>query len=65
MFDDIEYDIKFNLLVFNAEECLIIFRYYNNYKDMHKHFNKHANINRIYSELGRQGYVFNSRKEYR
>lgn len=62
MFDHIEYDIKFNLLVFNAEECLIVFRYYNNHKDMHKHFDKHTNIDRIYSELGSQGYVFKSRK---
>ena len=61
-FDSIEYDIKFNPSVFDAEECFIVFRYYNNHKDMHKNYDKYANISRIYSELGSKGSVFKSRK---
>lgn len=62
MLDNIEYDIKFNASVFDAEECFIVFRYYYTHKDMYKHFDKHANISRIYSELGAKGDVFKSRK---
>lgn len=58
MFDNIEYDIKFNASVFDAEECFIVFRYYYTHKDMYKH----ATIDRIYNEMGNQSYVFKSRK---
>ena len=60
--DNIEYDIKYDPLVFDAEKCLITFRYYNNHKDMHKHYDKYANICRIYTELGQQGNIFKSQK---
>jgi hypothetical protein len=59
VFDSIEYDVTFNPLVFNAEECFIVFRYYYIHNDM---YDKHANISRIYSELASQGDVFKSRK---
>ena len=55
VFDSIEYDITINPLVFNAQECFIVFRYYNIHKDMHKNYDKYVNIERIYSELGVKG----------
>ena len=61
-FDTIEYDIKINPSTFNAEECFIVFRYYNKHKDMHKHYDKHVNVGRIYTELGRDGNIFKNRK---
>jgi hypothetical protein len=61
-FDSIEYDVTFNPSIFNAEECFILFRYYNNHKDMYKNYDKYANIGRIYTELGQQGNIFKSRK---
>lgn len=57
-FDSIEYDIKINPSVFNAEECFIVFRYYNIHKDMHKNYDKYVNLERMYSELGTKGSVF-------
>jgi hypothetical protein len=62
VFDSIEYDVAFNPLVFNAEECFIVFRYYYIHNDMYKNYDKHANMSRIYSELGSQGDIFKSRK---
>ena len=61
-FDSIEYDVRFNPCVFNAEECFILFRYYNNHKDMYKNYDKYANLSRIYTELGLKGTIFKSRK---
>jgi len=61
-FDNIEYDVTFNFSIFNAEECFILFRYYYTHSDMHKHYDKYANIGRIYTELGQQGNIFKSRK---
>jgi len=57
-FDSIEYDIKINTWIFNAEECFIVFRYYNIHKDMHKNYDKYVNLERMYSELGTKGSVF-------
>ena len=62
VFDSIEYDIILNPWIFNAEECFIVFRYYNIHKDMHKNYDKYVNIERIYTELGQQGNIFKSRK---
>ena len=61
-FDTIEYDIKINPSTFNAEDCFIVFRYYNKHKDMHKHYDKHVNVGQIYTELGRYGTIFKNRK---
>ena len=58
VFDSIEYDITINPLVFNAQECFIVFRYYNIHKDMHKNYDKYVNLERMYSELGTKGSVF-------
>jgi hypothetical protein len=54
-FDSIEYDVTFNPSIFNAEECLIVFRYWHIHKEMHKNYDKYVNIERIYSELGVKG----------
>jgi hypothetical protein len=42
------YDIKYNPVYFDGEECLILLRYYHK----HKHYDKYTNISRLYSELG-------------
>ena len=56
--DSNRYDIKYNPVYFDGEECLILLRYYNTHKDMHKHYDKHVNISRLYSELGPKGSIF-------
>lgn len=44
--DSIVYNIKYNPVYFDAEECLILLRYYQIHKDTH------TNVARLYSELG-------------
>jgi len=53
------YDIKYNPVYFDGEECLILLRYYHK----HKHYDKYTNISRLYSELGPTGSIFKNRKK--
>ena len=53
------YDIKYNPVYFDGEECLILLRYYHK----HKHYDKYTNVARLYSELGPNGSIFKNRKK--
>jgi hypothetical protein len=47
------YNIKYNSVYFDGEECLILLRYYH----------KHVNISRLYTELGPSGSIFKKSKK--
>ena len=55
--DSTSYNIKYNPVYFDAEECLILLRYYQIHEDTY------TNVARIYSELGPIGSIFKSRKK--
>lgn len=61
--DSTIYNIKYNPVYFDGEECLILLRYYNTHKDMHNNYDKHVNIGRLYSELGPKGTIFKNSKK--
>jgi hypothetical protein len=50
--DSIVYNIKYNTVYFDGEECLILLRYYQIHKDTHTNYDKYTNVARLYSELG-------------
>lgn len=56
--DSNRYDIKFNPSRFDGEECLLLLRYYEKHNDMHKNYDRHVTMGRLYSELGSNGSIF-------
>ena len=61
--DSTSYNIKYNPVYFDAEECLILLRYYQIHEDTYTNYDKYTNVARIYSELGPSGSIFKSRKK--
>ena len=50
--------IKSNPSQFKGEDCLLLLRYYEKHNDMHKNYDRYANIWRLHSELGPNGSIF-------
>lgn len=64
--DSNEYNIAFNPVRFDAEECMIVQRYYFRHVDKNTHDKQNiidnTNMGRIFMELGPNGSVFKNRR---
>jgi len=65
--DSNSYDITYNPSRFDGEDCLLLLRYHEKHNDMHKNYDRYANIGRFHSELGPNGSIFSifKKKKYR